>query len=147
MANGDFGCKSPYPFHFLSLLHSLKPFKATQLTSNLLDIGANVVIWGFAESLISIIAASIPILRAFIQYGTGSGPRNQTNGLKTQTASVLKSRNKVDVASNGHMSGVRQRVTDKGREKSILGSDINGEFQKGEAGGIGIITLRTKTKV
>ncbi|KUJ07732.1 uncharacterized protein LY89DRAFT_789423 [Mollisia scopiformis] len=113
----------------------------------------NFILWSFAEPAISIVAASLPMLRvllsevssaAYTKYPNDGESRNHTIE-RQNNQKGSKSVHTVAITCKGQ--GDTGRVTDEGSDKSILERDIEGgsgldvDIQKGA------IVMRTETRV
>ena len=113
--------------------------------SLLTDDGIDLFIWGNAESAVTIIAASIPILRVLVREvrstarryyvskegGTGSSGLRSRTGRNTQHNTVVISGG--NLTSSRHHSHVPSKVQDDSSDKSILS---DGPYSKNANGRI-----------
>ena len=87
------------------------------------DDGIDLFIWGNAESCVTIIAASIPILRVFVRDVQTSARKyylNTDGESQTNQGSKKSKRNITAVASTQHSRSTGRKGDDDSSDKSIL---------------------------
>jgi hypothetical protein len=86
--------------------------------------GIDLFIWGNAETTVTIIAASIPILRVLIRdVKTSRRSDTNTKYSKSEFPSEASQRNKVTV-SGGSAGGLGRGSQDDGSEKGMIGEQL-----------------------
>lgn len=127
MASGDFTCK----------LHIILPLSSCDLHTyipvlTLLDYGSNLVVWGAAETAVTLIACSIPILRTLIS-DIRKSTANQSSYAKQSSG---RDPTHFGTSRNVDVNTYAQR--DPGRDSAFAGQTAvtsMGRYAKREADG------------
>lgn len=103
----------------------LNPKKTQKLIAAQIDEGIDLFIWGNAESCVTIVAASIPILRVLIRDVKTSYRKYYVSEHNDNTSSARKSRvrgpnHSVVVTAGRRSNNASGSKLDDGSEKSIL---------------------------